>query len=158
MGRELRVDEVILLCPISLVEVPFFGHLVLAVIRGPDLEDNLREDAPLLPHLVAPPVSFPWAERNVYIRGLADIGPTLDRINQVIPGDKHVWVVPEIRIGIACQQYDPAKLVGVVRHRQAIAVGVVHLFGVRGCEHGHRSPHHHDVSLTPSMTTYPNCE
>src|SRR5205085_2199791 len=69
VGRELGVDDVVLLGPVPLVERPLVLHLLLAVARRPDLKDDLREDAALLPDLVAAAVALRPAERHVHVRG-----------------------------------------------------------------------------------------
>src|SRR5262249_17072427 len=83
IGRELGVYDVVFLRPVPLVEVALVLHLLLAVGRRPDLEDDLREDAAFFPHLVAAAVALRPAERHVHVRRLTEFDVTVDRVDQV---------------------------------------------------------------------------
>lgn len=81
VSRKIRIDDVVLLRSVPLVEPPLLLHLVMPVARRPHLEDHLREYPFLLGDRVTAPVTLGAAKRHIDVRRLANDSIILQWIN-----------------------------------------------------------------------------
>jgi len=125
----------------AFVELQLARHLGPGARRRDDLAHHLRRDAALEPLQAGSAATLRPPEGHEHLRRDAGLVVALHRVPEQVAGDGHVGIVAELRRDAAMDLDDVVDLLGVVRHRHSVALGVDELGG--GIISGHHLRRRH---------------